>query len=89
MTPTDAATDLRMEAVLSLEDKGIGIEYFHHEIAASQHEVNIRFADALAMADYLMTCRLVVKEVALKFGSYATFMPKPVFGINGDGMHFH
>jgi len=89
MTPLDAATDLRRETVLALEEMGIGVEYSHHEVATSQHELDMRYTDALTMADNVMTYRLVVKEVALKHGVYATFMPKPVFGINGSGMHVH
>ncbi len=89
MTPLDAATDLRRETVLTLEEMGIGVEYSHHEVAASQHEIDMRYTDALTMADSVMTYRLVVKQIALKHGFYATFMPKPVFGINGSGMHVH
>jgi len=89
MTPRDAAIEVRKETVLALEDMGIGVEYSHHEVAASQHEIDMRYTDALTMADNVMTYRLVVKEVALKYGVYATFMPKPVFGINGSGMHVH
>ncbi len=89
MTPLDAATDLRRETVLTLEEMGIGVEYSHHEVAASQHEIDMRYTDALTMADSVMTYRLVVKQIALKHGVYATFMPKPVFGINGSGMHVH
>jgi glutamine synthetase len=89
LTPRDAATDWRRETVLALEELGIGVEYSHHEVATSQHEIDMRYTDALTMADNVMTYRLVVKEVALKFGIYATFMPKPVFGINGSGMHVH
>ena len=89
LTPRDAATDMRKETVLTLEEMGIGVEYSHHETAASQHEIDMRYTDALTMADSVMTYRLVVKEVALKYGVYATFMPKPVFGINGSGMHTH
>jgi len=89
LTPLDAATDLRRETVLALEEMGIGIEYSHHEVATSQHEIDMRYTDALTMADNVMTYRLVVKQVALKHGVYATFMPKPVFGINGSGMHVH
>jgi len=89
LTPRDAATDMRRETVLTLEEMGIGIEYSHHEVASSQHEIDMRYTDALTMADNVMTYRLVVKEVALKYGVYATFMPKPVFGINGSGMHVH
>ena len=89
MTPRDAAIDMRKETVLALEELGIGVEYSHHEVAASQHEIDMRYTDALTMADSVMTYRLVVKEVAMKYGVYATFMPKPVFGINGSGMHVH
>jgi len=89
MTPLDAATDLRRETVLALEEMGIGVEYAHHEVASSQHEIDMRYTDALTMADNVMTYRLVVKEVALQNNVYATFMPKPVFGINGSGMHIH
>jgi glutamine synthetase len=87
MTPLDAATDLRRDTVLTLEDMGIGVEFSHHEVASSQHEIDMRYTDALTMADNVMTYRLVVKEVAIKHGVYATFMPKPVFGQNGSGMH--
>src|SRR4030043_848480 len=87
MTPLDAATDLRRDTVLTLEEMGIGVEFSHHEVASSQHEIDMRYTDALTMADNVMTYRLVVKEVAIKHGVYATFMPKPVFGINGSGMH--
>ncbi len=89
LTPLDAATDLRRETVLTLEEMGIGVEYSHHEVAASQHEIDMRYTDALTMADSVMTYRLVVKQIALEHGVYATFMPKPVFGINGSGMHVH
>jgi glutamine synthetase len=89
LTPRDAATDMRKETVLNLEEMGIGVEFSHHEVATSQHEIDMRYTDALTMADSVMTYRLVVKEVALQHGVYATFMPKPVFGINGSGMHVH
>ena len=87
MTP--AESDLRRETVLTLEAMGIGIEYFHHEVAPSQQEIDMRYTDALTMADNVMTYRLVVKQIALQNGVYATFIPKPVFGINGSGMHVH
>jgi glutamine synthetase len=74
---------------MQLEKMGIGIEYSHHEVAPSQHEIDMRYTDALTMADSVMTYRLVVKEVALKNGVFATFMPKPIFGENGSGMHVH
>jgi glutamine synthetase len=89
LTPRDAAIDMRRETVLQLEEMGIGVEYSHHEVADSQHEIDMRYTDALTMADSVMTYRLVVKEVAFKHDTYATFMPKPVFGINGSGMHVH
>ena len=89
MTTMDAATDLRRETVLTLEEMGIGVEYSHHEVAPSQHEIDMRYTDALTMADNVMTYRLVAKQIALAHGVYATFMPKPVFGINGSGMHVH
>jgi glutamine synthetase len=89
MTPLDLATDLRRETVLTLEEMGIPVEYSHHEVAQSQHEVDMRYTDALTMADSVMTYRIVVKQIALKHGVYATFMPKPVAGINGSGMHVH
>ncbi len=88
-TPLDVAMDLRRDNVLRLEQVGIGVEYSHHEVAPSQHEIDMRYTDALTMADNVMTYRLVVKEVAVRHGVYATFMPKPVFGINGSGMHVH
>ena len=87
LTPLDAASDLRRDIILSMEDMGIGIEYSHHEAAPSQHEIDFRYADALSMADNVMTYRLVVKEIAMKHGVYASFMPKPLAGCNGSGMH--
>jgi len=89
LTPPDVASDLRRETVLTLEEMGIGVEYSHHEVAPSQHEIDLRYTDALSMADNVMTYRVVVKQIAQKFGVYATFMPKPVFGVNGSGMHVH
>ncbi len=89
MTPLDVASDLRRETVLTLEEMGIGVESSHHEVAPSQHEIDLRYTDALTMADHTMTYRLVVKEIALKNGVYATFMPKPLKGQNGSGMHVH
>jgi glutamine synthetase len=89
LTPRDAAVDMRKDTVIQLEEMGIGVEYSHHEVAHSQHEIDMRYTDALTMADNVMTYRLVVKEVAMQYGVYATFMPKPVFGMNGSGMHVH
>ncbi len=88
-TPLDIASDLRRDTVLLLEEMGIEVESSHHEVAPSQHEIDLRYTDALTMADNTMTYRLVVKEVAMKYGVYASFMPKPVFGLNGSGMHTH
>jgi glutamine synthetase len=89
LTPLDVASDLRRETVLTLEEMGIGVEYSHHEVGPSQHEIDLRYTDALQMADNAMTYRLVVKEIAMKNGVHATFMPKPLFGENGSGMHTH
>ncbi len=89
LTPLDVASDLRRQTVLTLEDMGIGVEYSHHEVAPSQHEIDLRYTDALTMADNAMTYRLVVKEVALANNVYATFMPKPLENENGSGMHTH
>jgi glutamine synthetase len=89
MTTMDAASELRQETVRALESMGIPIEYVHHEVGPSQHEIDMRFADALSMADHTVTYRLIVKEVAKKAGYHATFMPKPIFGENGSGMHTH
>ncbi|MFH1782055.1 MAG: type I glutamate--ammonia ligase [Candidatus Omnitrophota bacterium] len=89
LTPLDVAQDLRRDTVLMLEKMGIDVEYSHHEVATSQHEIDLRYNDVLKMADNVMTYRMVVKEVARKNGAYATFMPKPIHGINGSGMHVH
>jgi len=85
----DAGSDLRRDAVLTLEAMGIKVEASHHEVSPSQHEINLRYKDALTMADQVMTYRIVVKKVAQQHGCYATFMPKPIFGVNGSGMHVH
>jgi glutamine synthetase len=89
MTTMDAATELRNDTIKALESMGIPIEYHHHEVAPSQHEIDMRYANALDMADHTVTYRLIVKEVAKKSGYHATFMPKPLFGENGSGMHTH
>jgi glutamine synthetase len=89
LTPLDVATPWRKRTVEYLEAMGIPVEYVHHEVAPSQHEIDLRYSDALTMADNVMTYRLTVKEVAQEFGIYATFMPKPVLGVNGNGMHTH
>jgi glutamine synthetase len=87
LTPLDAASDLRRDIILAMEEMGIGVEYSHHEAAPSQHEIDFRYTDALTMADNVMTYRLVVKEIAFKRGQYASFMPKPLAEHNGSGMH--
>ena len=86
ITP-NPGTDLRRETVLTLEELGIPVESSHHEAAPSQHEIDLRHTDALTMADTVMTYKLVVKEIASSHGYYASFMPKPTSGINGNGMH--
>src|SRR5687768_290930 len=89
MTAQDAATEVRNDTIHALESVGIPIEYHHHEVAPSQHEIDMRYAGALDMADHTITYRLIVKEIAKKAGYHATFMPKPLFGENGSGMHTH
>src|SRR5438067_11837594 len=89
LTTLDAGSDVRRETVLALEQLGIHVEYTHHEVGPSQHEIDMRYAGALKMADDCMTYRITVKEVAFQHGYYATFMPKPLFGENGSGMHTH
>jgi glutamine synthetase len=89
LTPLDSAQDFRRQAIQTLEAMGISVEYSHHEVAPSQHEIDLRFADALTTADNIMTYRLVVKEVAQERGMHATFMPKPIQNQWGSGMHTH
>jgi glutamine synthetase len=89
LTTLDAASDHRRDTVFTLEAMGIKVEYSHHEVAPSQHEIDLRYAEGLEMADNVMTYRVAVKEVATKYGCYATFMPKPIYGQNGSGMHVH
>jgi glutamine synthetase len=89
LTPLDIASDLRKRTVFYLESMGISVESVHHEVAPSQHEIVLRDTDALTMADNVMTARLAVKEVAQEAGLHATFMPKPVQGAFGSGMHTH
>jgi glutamine synthetase len=89
LTTLDVASDFRRDVVFTLRELGIPVEYTHHEVGPSQHEIDMRFADGLEMADNTMTYRTAVKEVAHEHGYYATFMPKPLFGENGSGMHTH
>src|ERR671938_834148 len=89
LTTLDAGSDVRRDTVLALERLGIDGEDSHHEVGPSQHEIDMRYSSALKMADDCMTYRITVKEYALKYGWHATFMPKPLFGENGSGMHTH
>ncbi|MEA2439530.1 MAG: glutamine synthetase, partial [Thermoleophilaceae bacterium] len=89
LTTLDAGSDVRRETVLALEQLGIHVEYTHHEVGPSQHEIDMRYAEGLRMSDNAMTYKIVVKEIAQEHGVYATFMPKPLFGENGSGMHTH
>ncbi|MDQ3757295.1 MAG: glutamine synthetase family protein [Actinomycetota bacterium] len=89
LTVADLAGDMRKRTVLMLEDMGIPVEYAQHEDAPSQHEIDLRYTDALTMADTVMTVRMVVKEIAKEQGVHATFMPKPLSGVQGSGMHTH
>src|SRR5437870_539029 len=89
LTVADLASELRKRTVLTLEEMGIPVEYSQHEDAPSQHEIDLRYTDALTMADTVMTVRMIVKEIALERGVHATFMPKPLEGVQGSGMHTH
>jgi glutamine synthetase len=89
LTTTDVSSNLRKETIRTLETMSIPVEYSFHEDSPSQHEIDLRHTDALTMADSVMTFRLVVKEVASKHGVHATFMPKPLEGVQGSGMHMH
>ena len=87
LAPIDKGEDARRDMCLTLEDMGFEIEASHHEVAEGQHEIDFKYADALLTADNIMTFKIVVKSIAARHGLYATFMPKPLFGINGSGMH--
>src|SRR5512137_1811621 len=89
LTTADNASDLRRDTILALDSMGIDVEYSHHEVAPSQHEIDLRYKDALNMADTVMTYKITVKEIARRYGYHASFMPKPIFGQNGSGMHVH
>jgi glutamine synthetase len=89
LTPVDERLGLRRKTIEALEAMGIPVEYSHHEVAPSQHEIDLRYADALTMADSIMTSRLTVKQIALNQGVYATFMPKPMSDQAGSAMHTH
>ena len=83
------SADLRRDTVLNLADMGIPVKYSHHEGAHSQHEIDLQYSDALTMADNVMTAKLLIKELAQQASAYASFMPKPISGLNGSGMHIH
>ncbi|MGI8778425.1 MAG: glutamine synthetase family protein [Acidimicrobiales bacterium] len=89
LTTVDVATDLRRRTILALEGIGIPVRYSHHEDSPSQHEIDLRYTDALTMADNVTTFKLVVKEIAHERGVHASFMPKPMAGVQGSGMHTH
>ena len=88
-TSNQPSSDLRRETVLNLAEMGVPVKYSHHEAAPGQHEIDLQYTDALTMADSVMTAKLVIKELAQLRGAYASFMPKPIFGVNGSGMHVH
>ena len=85
----DIGTQLRKRSVNALETIGIPVECSHHEVAPSQHEIDLKYQEALVMADFAQVYRFIIKEVAMENDLYATFMPKPIFGENGSGMHCH
>ena len=89
LSPVDQGEDVRREIVLALEAIGFHVEAAHHEVAPGQHEIDLRYDYALTTADNISTFRFVVKNVAIRNGLHATFMPKPIYGINGSGMHTH
>lgn len=89
LAPTDLGENCRRDIVLELEEMGFEIEASHHEVAPGQHEIDFKYADAISACDNIQTFKLVVKTVARKHGLHATFMPKPLFGVNGSGMHFN
>jgi len=85
----EVGTTIRQKVIFALEEMGIQVEYSHHEVAPSQHEIDLRYSEAMQMADACFTYRFIIKEIAQAEGYYATFMPKPIFGENGSGMHVH
>ena len=89
MEPADIGEDCRRDIVLALEKMGFDVEAAHHEVAPGQHEVDFKYSNALEAADNIQTFKLVVKTIAKKYGLHATFMPKPLSGINGSGMHLN
>ena len=88
-SPRDEAQQVRSEIILALEEMGMQVEMSHHEVSTGQHEIDFRYADALTSADNASTFKYTVRAIAATHGIYASFMPKPIFGINGSGMHVH
>ncbi|MCL6477676.1 MAG: type I glutamate--ammonia ligase [Peptococcaceae bacterium] len=89
LTPVDMGENARRSMVMTLEEMGFEIEASHHEVAPGQHEIDFMYSDALDVADKVMTFKFVVRTIAQRHGLHGTFMPKPIFGINGSGMHCH
>ncbi|OQX50844.1 MAG: glutamine synthetase [Candidatus Cloacimonas sp. 4484_209] len=89
LTPPDIGDELRRKTIVALESMGIGVEYSHHEVGPSQHEIDLKYSEALRMADNVITYKYIVKKIAQQAGYFASFMPKPLFGENGSGMHTH
>ncbi len=89
LLPLDLGHDLRRDTILVLENMGIPVEYSHHEVAPSQHEIDLKYAPAIEMADDVISYKVAVKAIAMNHGAYASFMPKPITGVNGSGMHVH
>ncbi|MCX7705367.1 MAG: glutamine synthetase family protein [bacterium] len=87
--PADLGSQVRNETVSMCARMGMKVEAAHHEVAPSQHEIDIKYADALSMADMMVTLKVLIKQIAASNGIYATFMPKPLFGQNGSGLHIH
>ncbi len=87
--PVDGGVAIRTDIIKQLQELGITVEYQHHEVAESQHEIDLRYDETMAIADHSITYKYIVKSVAAQHGAYATFMPKPIFGSNGSGMHVH
>src|SRR5206468_11474322 len=89
LTPVDKGEECRRDIVIVLEAMGFEVEAAHHEVAPGQHEIDFKYSEAVSCADNVTTFRFVVKKVAMDHGLHATFMPKPIFGVNGSGMHVH
>ncbi len=88
-SPRDLASDVRRDIIMALEELGMEVEMSHHEVAPGQHEIDVRYSDALSSADNTITLKYTIKAIAQRYDLYASFMPKPIFGVNGSGMHTH